>query len=62
MTKKAIYVELPEKVVTDSKALAIRLDIPLNKLVELALKEFKDNDPQLELKFNGRTSKPRKSK
>lgn len=61
--RKAIYVELPLKVVADSKRLANRLDIPMNKLVELALKEFIDNDPQLQLSFgNDNTRKPRKLK
>lgn len=59
--KKAIYVELPVKVVTDIKSLANRLGQPMNKLVELALKEFIDNDPQLQLSFkNDSTRKPRK--
>jgi hypothetical protein len=63
MTKKAIYVELPVKVVTDAKKLANRLDIPMNKLVEIALKELIDNDPQLQLAFNNdSTRKPRKLK
>ena len=61
--KKAIYVELPVKVVTDIKSLANRLGQPMNKLVELALKEFIDNDPQLQLSFkNDDTRKPRKLK
>ena len=63
MTKKALYVELPPKVVTDAKRLANRLDIPMNKLVEIALKELIDNDPQLQLAFNNdSTRKPRKLK
>ena len=63
MTKKALYVELPPKVVADSKRLATRLDIPMTKLVELALKAFIDDDPQLTLKFNNaRTSRTRKIK
>jgi len=62
MIKKALYVELPAKVITDSKKLATRLDIPMNKLVEVALKELIENDPQLQLVFNGDTRKPRKLK
>lgn len=63
MNKKPIYVELPPKVVTDAKRLAIRLDIPMNKLVEIALKELIDNDPQLQIAFkNDSTRKPRKLK
>lgn len=61
MTKKAIYVELPQKVVTSAKRLAARLDIPMTKLVEIALKELIDNDPQIEMSFtNDSTRKPRK--
>lgn len=61
--KKPIYVELPSKVVTDAKRLANKLDIPMNKLVEISLKELIDNDPQLQLSFNNdRTRKPRKLK
>jgi hypothetical protein len=63
MNKKPVYVELPLKVVTDAKRLANKLDIPMNKLVEIALKELIDNDPRLQIAFNNdRTRKPRKLK
>jgi phosphohistidine swiveling domain-containing protein len=59
--KKALFCELPEKVVSDTKIIARKLNIPVVKVVELALKEFKDNGPQLELSFkNDNTRKPRK--
>lgn len=61
MTKKALYIEIPPKVITDAKRLANSLDIPMNRLVELALREFIDHDPQLRLVFNNDdTRKPRK--
>ncbi len=59
--KKAIYVELPVKVVDNTKKLATKLDLPMNKIVEIALNEFKDNGPQLQMAFlNASTRKPRK--
>ena len=60
MVKKAIYVELPSKVVSDSKKLAQRLDIPMTKLVELSLKELIANDPQLTLTFDNAIPSRRK--
>ena len=58
MKKEAIYTELPIKVVTDTKRIALRLGVPMNKIVELALREFVDNDPQIELKLtNANTRK-----
>lgn len=63
MTKKALYVELPPKVITDAKRLANKLEVPMNKIVELALKEFMENDPRIQLVFNNAsTRKPRKLK
>lgn len=52
MNKKALYVELPCKVINDSKKLAQRLDIPMTKLVELSLKELLVNNTQLSLSLN----------
>lgn len=63
--KKALYVEIPEKVIFQAKLIAKRLDLPVCRIVELALKEFYDTDPQLTLNLtfkNDRTRKPRKLK
>lgn len=58
-----MYVEIDERVIRSTKRLAGRLDLPVNRVVELALKEMIKNDPQLELKFpNADTSKLRKSR
>lgn len=60
MKKKAIYTELPTKVVTDTKRLAVQLGVPMNKIVELALKEFIDSDPQLELNLTNASTRKTK--
>ena len=59
--KKALYVELPSKVINDAKKLATKLDIPMNKLVELSLREVVSSAPQIKLIFDASPSKSRKS-
>lgn len=56
--KKPTYFELDEKLVIRTKALAKRLQVPMVRVVEMALKEFIKSNPQLELKLEN----PSKSK
>lgn len=57
MERKVIYCELPTKFVNRVKRTAKRLEITTTKMVELALKEFMDNDPQIVVEFDARRHK-----